>query len=814
MQHFLTYGRQHGYSWALALLLWGLLGQPAAVAQQTDSLSSINRQLSQYRQQALQEKLYLHLDRSLYVSGELLWFKIYALDGATNRPLPLSKIAYVEVLDAQQKPVLQTKVSLRNATGQGSLALPSSVASGNYTVRAYTSWMKNFSPDFYFTSPVTILNTFTTAGLRTSKDSARYDVQFFPEGGNLVKGLSSTVAFKITDSAGRSLEAQGVVLDPQNKVVARFKTLRFGMGRFTLLPQQIGAAYTAVVSLPGKPTLSRRLPAVFEQGYVMQLQETAADQLQLTVQSTAAAGGSGTTIYLLGHARQQVAVSARAVVQDGKAVFIVRKPELAAGITHFTIFNERKQPLCERLYFKRPTEQLRLQVATDKPAYGTREKVGLRLATEAAAGSANLSLAVYRLDSLAGPTAPASLLSYAWLTSDLRGTVENPDYYFTAPDTSRDVRQATDNLMLTHGWTRFRWTEVLTNQPRQFEFLPELNGHLVRGVVTNRLTRAPAKDVAAYLASPSRRIQLYNSVSKADGTIQFETKDLLGLKEIVVQTNAQQDSSHRIEIFDPFSLKYAESRPVPVGLPARLAEAVRQRHVGVQAQNTFFRKNLATYAPVATDSVPFYGAPSEKFRLDDYTRFRVMEEVMREYVPGVQVRLRKGKFYFQVHDDPHGVIFDEDPLVLLDGVPVFNTNKIMQMDPLRIQKLEVVRSRYLQGNLLYHGVVSYTTYKGDLAGFVLDPHALVQEYEGVQQQREFYAPQYETAQDKQSRLPDYRSLLYWNPQLALGGKEALEKQLSFFTSDQVGRYLIMVQGLSATGLAGSSSLVVEVKPAL
>jgi hypothetical protein len=796
------------YSWLLALLLWAV-SVPAVYAQ-SDSLRGISQQLSTYQQQALQEKLYLHLDRSLYVSGELMWFKIYALDGTTHRPLALSQVVYVEVLDAQQKPVLQTKVGMEQAVGQGSLAIPATVASGNYTVRAYTSWMKNFSPDFYFTSPVTILNTFATAGLRASKDSARYDIQFFPEGGNLVKGLSSTVAFKVTDHAGRSLQAQGVVMDAQNKVVARFTTLRFGMGRFTLQPQQAGTAYTAVISVANKPSVVRKLPAVVGQGYVMRLEETAGDQLQISVQSSVAATRPS-TVYLLGQARQQVVVSASAPLQEGKAVFHIRKQDAAAGITHFTIFSEQKQPLCERLYFKRPTEQLSIRTTTDKPTYSTRDKVTLHLS---AALPASLSLAVYRLDSLAGPAAAPSLLSYAWLTSDLKGTVESPEYYFTAPDTSGEVRQATDNLMLTHGWSRFRWAEVLTGQPRRFEYLPELNGHLIRGIVTDRTTRAPARNVAAYLASPSRYIQLYNSVSKADGSVLFETKHFYGLKEIVVQTNTQQDSSYRVEILDPFSLKYADVQVPPLLVPAHLGAAVLQRHIGVQAQNTFSRKFLNQYVPVATDSVPFYGKPSEKFRLDDYTRFRVMEEVMREYVPGVQVRLRKGRFYFEVYDDPNTTIFDQDPLVLLDGVPVFNINKIMQMDPLRVQKLEVMRSRYFQGNMLYNGVVSYTTYKGDLAGFPLDAHTLVQEYEGVQQQREFYAPRYETAEEKQSRLPDARSLLYWNPQVVFSSQDPKEKQLTFFTSDQVGRYLVVVQGLSATGLAGSSTVVLEVKPTL
>ncbi|MFC7666734.1 hypothetical protein ACFQT0_04355 [Hymenobacter humi] len=108
--------------------------------------------------------------------------------------------------------------------------------------------------------------------------------------------------------------------------------------------------------------------------------------------------------------------------------------------------------------------------------------------------------------------------------------------------------------------------------------------------------------------------------------------------------------------------------------------------------------------------------------------------------------------------------------------------------------------------------MSFTTYKGDLEGFPLDAHALVQQYEGVQRQREFYAPRYDTPQEKQSRLPDLRNLLYWNPNINTMASQP--NTLDFYTGDQAGRYLVVLQGLAATGLAGSTSFVVEVKQPL
>ena len=121
---------------------------------------------------------------------------------------------------------------------------------------------------------------------------------------------------------------------------------------------------------------------------------------------------------------------------------------------------------------------------------------------------------------------------------------------------------------------------------------------------------------------------------------------------------------------------------------------------------------------------------------------------MREYVSNVSVRSQSGKFNFKVWNENFESYFDDDPLVLIDGIPVFNINNIIAFDPLKIRKIEVVAGKYFLGSLLNEGIISYTTYNGYLAGFELDPNSIVVEYEGLQRQREFYAPHYQTIEEK------------------------------------------------------------------
>ncbi|PJJ60772.1 hypothetical protein CLV45_2205 [Hymenobacter chitinivorans DSM 11115] len=777
---------------------------------QSDSLRTLDRQLSRYSQQRLPEKLFLHVDRPFYVSGEIMWFKVYAVDGVLHKPLTTSKVAYVELLDKEQKPVLQGKIALQNAAGQGTFVLPKSLASGTYTVRAYTNWMKNFPPEYYFHSTITVVNTFGSVTKATPDQTATgIDAQFFPEGGHLVKGLTSTVAFKINDQHNQGVAASGIIVDQRGQNVAQFSTLKFGLGSFSFTPTEAGATYSAIIQLPNRQTLTRKLPAVQEQGYVLHLAPTA-DGLTITVQTPTPAEAAD-DILLLGHARQQPFVAVMGRFRDNKAVFTINKKDLPEGIAHFTVFNAARKPLCERLYFTPPAQQLAIQASINKQEYAPREKVSLQLATAGPGAqplAASASVAVYRLDSLSTASG-ASINSYLWLASDLKGHLENPDYYFSA--NSPEVAQAADNLMLTQGWSRFRWDEVQTAPRPAPTFYPETSGHWIQGKLTHRGTGQAAPGIPVYLASPSRQPRLYSSISQPDGRLQFDLRDYYGPKEIVVQTNTQVDSTYQVEIYSPFSTAFAPTRHTALQLPESLRPELAQRHLQAQVQTAYFKKFTNQYTLPQTDSLPFYGKPDERYLLDAYTRFKVMEEVMREYVPGVLVRIRKGQFHFQVIDHLNNVPMTDDPLVVLDGVPIFNTNKVIALDPLKIQKLDVITSRYFHGRQIHQGLVSYSTYKGDLGSYKLDAHALLQEYEGLQLQREFYAPRYDTPQAQQSRLPDFRNLLYWNPQVTTS---AAATDLTFYTADLPGRYVVVVQGMAANGLAGSHRIFLQVKSAL
>ncbi|HVU96540.1 MAG TPA: hypothetical protein VHE34_15030 [Puia sp.] len=764
--------------------------------------ASIRADLDRYRAQRMQEKLYVHTDKDLYLAGEICWFKVYAVDAGAHRPLDMSKVAYLEWLDKDNKPVLQAKTGLDSGSGDGSLYLPLTVRTGNYKLRAYTSWMKNYGPEGYFEKTITIINTRKDAGVSAAPVAPRYSVSFFPEGGNLVEELPVRMAFRVTDQYGRGVECTGIVTEDEQDTLAHANPLHFGIGSFVYTPRA-GHHYRSIFRLPDGTAFNSLLPVAEKAGTVMTVTPDG-NHWRVELRSTTASGA----VYLLADTRQSVKEALTANLQDGKAGFLVDRDSLGEGVSHLTVFDASRQPVCERLVFRQPSRQLHITVAADKAGYGMREKIGLSLSTENGAGrpvAADCSLSVYLADSLQ-PVSDQHILPWLLLASDLKGRIESPGYYFDHPEDEA----AMDNLLMTHGWRRFRWADVLRHTEPAFQYPPEFNGSIISGRMVDAKTGGPAqKMIQAYCSVPGTRTQF--SVARSDdyGHVQFEMKDLYGSQELILQTNPA-DSQYRVEINNPFSEEYTKDPLDPYVMPQGLSATLTDRNIATQVLNRYGGLRLKQFHVPIADTSAFFYRPDYSYLLDNYVRFTTMEEVLREYVTMIYVRRRNGHWHLPVFNLSYPTtVFENDPLILLDGVPVFNIDQLMALDPLKLRKLETVQRRYFLGGSNFEGVMNWTSYKGDLAGYILDPRAVVVDYAGLELQREFYSPSYATPGDAGSHLPDFRNVLYWTPSAATDAKG--KKPFTFYSSDIPGKYIIVAEGLTADGTAGTGVAHFEVK---
>lgn len=768
---------------------------------QADRLAS---QFSYYQSNNLQEKLFVHTDKFFYLAGETIWFKVYVVDASWHRPSDISRISYIEILNKDGKPVLQTKIALDKGSGNGSLTLPGYLNSGYYTFRAYTNWMKNFSPDFYFEQTISVVNTLKTTAVNSEPKLPAY-IQFFPEGGNSITGLPGKMAFKATDGYGRGLECEGIIVDQQNDTITHFQSLHGGMGNFQFKPEK-NKSYYAILRL-NDSLIKQKIPESIDRGFVMGVEGIEGDTLFIKVNATP--DFYNTLTYLFVQSRQVAKNFQAKMIKPGENLFPIARKDLSDGISSITLFNQQGQPVCERLVFKRPQEKLILRSSPDQAVYNSRKPVYIDLSAVNTVNQAieiNCSLSVFLIDSLQ-PVPGSGIESWLYLSSDLKGKIESPEYYFANRNKISD--EALDNLLLTQGWRRFKWNEVLEYKKPYFEFLPEIEGPVVNGKIINKLTGAPVASTIAYLSVPGADYAFSCATSDAQGIVHFGLSDIYKNTAIAVQPALSMDSNYRIDIISSWSDKLNITPYSTLKLSKSEENLLLKRSISNQVENTYIMDRKRQYAVSKADTISFYGRPDKNYVLQDYTSFQTMEEVIREYVEDVRLRKDGDKFTFRVRNKLFGTYFEENPLILLDGIPILDASKVIALDPSKIKKIEVVTHRYYIGSAVFEGIVNIKSYNGELGVTQIDPNAIVIEYEGLQQQREFYSPVYSSSDQQQSHIPDFRNVLYWAPHISTQIKG--KSQLTFYTSDLKGKYAVVTQGISAEGVPGYSVSFFEVR---
>lgn len=730
------------------------------------------------------EKLYLQTDKDFYLTGEICWFKVYSMDADSARRLDLSSVSYIEVLDAGHKAVLQAKVHMVNGEGAGSFYLPLSLKTSNYQLRAYTSLMRNFGAEYYFSKTLSLVNPVQPPeGLRTEKK--RIEVSVYPEGGELVNGLDCRLAFKVTDNAGSGIQAGGALLNEVNDTLSRFQSFRNGMGSFSFRPEKTHTYHILVRAAGIQQQLA--LPLALEQGFNLSVTDSSTSW-KVMITSSRNPGSAGVFLCLLSGTK----VSAVWVpdLSSGRAALTIDKSICPAGVSLLTLFNADRQAVAERMVYKEPASGTTVGINGLQPSYRPRSAVNLGLSSTGARLT-SLSVSVTR-NGLSGPEEGSTMLTRVYLQSAFTASVEDPLYYLKAG--GEGWHQAIDNLMMVNGWRRFKREPAGRTV---LAFLAEPDGQVITGSLLDAHTSAPVKDILTYLSAPGRPGRMFISRSDSTGKLLFFTHGLSGGAELIAQYNTLQGGDYRIRLEDPFSIDYSGALLKPLRLDYQLAGMLGRESISMQVQNVFYAPKLSQLRQVVSDSSAFYGIPDLRYKLDEFTRFTTLAEVVREYVRRTQLTIHQDKYQLRVLDSYDKEFYPLDPLILYDGLPVFAADQMIRLNPLKIKQVDVVSRIFYDGPFSSDGIISFNSYKGDFPGLQLDPRTLVIDYEGLQNERIFYAPSYANQAATQSRLPDFRSTLSWTPRLIPdpSGKSAL----NFYTSDLKGVYDIVVEGIGPEG---------------
>ncbi|HOZ70800.1 MAG TPA: hypothetical protein PK328_15590, partial [Chitinophagaceae bacterium] len=416
--------------------------------------------LQQWYQKAPVEKIWLHCDRDNYVAGETAWFKAYFY--SDFQPDTLSSIVYVELLNVTGAMVARQVFPVLLATSYGQMELPDTLTTGIYQLRAYTPAMLNNGSEFVFKKRVHIYGKKAIKKEAIPAPSVQLD--FFPEGGNLINGWVNTIAFKATDENGLPVEMKGLILDSKGTEITRFSTYHDGLGFFELTPVK-GEKYAAKTELPiaGKTFL---LPESQDMGLSLSLiPHPQGSFFEIRQRVTDA---SMKAAYMIGQMQHHLVFRQELLSAKDEWQGVLNTEKLNSGILQVTVFSKEGIPLAERLVFvnnKEYTRQASVKADTLNIIEKGRNHFKIRI-QDTIQGS--LSVSVTDADYALTPYREENIYSGLLLTSDLKGYIHNPAWYFASDNDS--VKMATDLLMMTHGWRRFRWQELAqkVKQPLSF----------------------------------------------------------------------------------------------------------------------------------------------------------------------------------------------------------------------------------------------------------------------------------------------------------------------------------------------------------
>ncbi|GAC1599153.1 MAG: hypothetical protein NVS3B25_25830 [Hymenobacter sp.] len=826
----------------LAAVLAGGMGLTAFRLRPTDDglMQRIARQLGDYYTAARGEKAYLHLDRPVYATGETIWFSAYLVDASRHQLDSLSQVLHVDLLSPQRQVVARRTLHLQGGRASGDLDIADSLAAGTYVLRAYTNWMRNAGDDFVYSrrlsiwpaSPLSPPDVPGSApgpggkGRGLSAAVGRPDVQFFPEGGYLVEGLPAVVACKATDASGRGLTVRGQVLNAQNAVVVpAFSSRHAGMGRFPFVP---GASqrYHAHLTFADGHSADYPLPVAQPGGYTLHVVET--NDNFLVEARYRGPGGAPGPVQLLTEVRRIVAYPGpRTLTGEAPAVWRMPKKNYPAGIVHFTLFDGQGVPQCERLAFvQNGPAGLRITITPDQASYGPHAPVQLSVRVADAAGqpvATSFSLGVSDAGLSALDPNAETIASRLLLTSDLVGYVENPGYYFREP--SAATAQALDDLLLTQGWRRFVWKEVLAGQGPPVRFSAEQSLSLTGQVVSEHGNRPIPNSQLTFLQTrPAKNV--VTATTDAQGRFNFVGIPVRDTAIITLQARRSQGGTNvliRPDAGPPTGGPPLPDLPSLAAAPPGVAAFVRRSRQAQAAEFDLHPEkavrniNLSNVAVTAKrEKVP----ANDPRRLYGATGGTVVSFAdMPAAQSGMSVlQLLQGRVAgLTVSGNPPDVTVQirgqGTPLFIVDGqrVDVSFINTLSSSD---VESVEIFKG----GEAAIFGgsggaIAIYTkradpNYKG--ADLPPAPGIATVKLPGFYEAREFYQPRYNALLTNPPADPR-TSTLYWNPTVRTNANGQAE--LHFFTADGSGTFQAVAEGLSTSGqpAQGTGTVVVRGK---
>jgi hypothetical protein len=761
--------------------------------------SLLNRLDSSYPQ----EKIYLHFDRPYYNAGETIWFKAYL--SSDNLPSTISKTMYAELLDEKGN-ILQRKIlPVIQSSAASDFDLPDSIHHTLLYVRAYTAWMLNFDSSSLYIKPVSVITA--DKKIKSITPPVLYQLQFFPEGGDLVNGVNSRAAFKANTQFGIPFDISGNIIDHTGNKITSFTSVHDGMGYFNLTPLA-GETYTAIWKDRKGIKHETILPEAKKEGVVLSI-DNSNDQLIYSLSRPDSVGDAFKSYFVVAQMQQQFMYSATINMRGKEIIHApILTDSLPDGILQLTVFNADTIPVAERIvfinhgnyYFNTDLHAVEKDL-TKRGRNVLQIDVGGELKT-------NLSIAVTDAELNTSSKNEENIFSSLLLSSDIKGYVYNPAYYFSSDEDS--VKQQLDLVMMTNGWRRFKWKDLLAGNWPTIKYQPE-------GVITIKgkvyglsKYQLGGKELILFIKTNNAVSQGYIVPVTREGDFKLSDQLFYDTAHLYYQFNNDKNktltSAASFSIFDPFinspvrpqdwqtnvSPAYPDSNTLKKNRSEINPNSFLQNG-GKVLESVTVKTRIKTPEEKMDDEYTsgfFKGGQSRTFILSTdpaSTAYRDVLSYLVGKVAGLQISVSGGSATATWRGSNPIFFMDETNTELnaLQSIPMSDIAMIKVFEPPFFGGI----SGGAGGAIAVYtkkGSSDYSSVKG------LD-YSTVSGYSTI---KEFYSPDYTQTND--ITQPDHRTTLYWNPFILMGNKDR-RITIPFYNNDNCKKIKVIIEGINEAG---------------
>ncbi|GAB1453382.1 hypothetical protein MASR2M47_34380 [Draconibacterium sp.] len=777
------------------------------------------------------EKIYIHTDAENYFTGDTVWFKAYLIDSRSGKLIPSAENLYISLLDASGTSVLQLVLLCVNGQASGSFAITEKMKIGNFMLQAYTNYLFNFTPDSHFYKQITVSRVSGFSGssvFRNRTENMVADVAFLPEGGVLLENASNLVAFKAISKLGYGVNASGTVKDEKGLTVATFSTDYKGMGLFFLTPE-IGKTYWATVE--GFPSFKYRFEAVKVGSKIQLVNHTSKEAIvNISVNSEEL---SDEVFYIANFYRGEVLFYQAFQMNGVNKVFKFDNSSLKPGINKLVLLDKTLTPVSERLLFSRNFELNNLLIQPDSKFYNRRSEIQLQINDEKYMNEdafSNLSVSVVHEFAVPEKGFSKNILSSLLIDSEINGFVESSADLFTGDGISSEAKLRL--VMLTHGYGNYFWDSA-PNKTTDLKYKQE-SGISLKGAAKNTLTgNVIANGQITIAVQKEDELAFLTQTTDDLGNFIFPGLLFNDTATIHVQGKNEAGKMNMDVVVEPV-FKSIEASEINIGLLSELPNVPPQL-AGLKYQISVENKKFQ----LKNKSIAVKSKSDENIEEDGHFRLYESADFVLEVKPFEQSY--SNVLDYMVGKVPGVDINGDDvrirgasgfgngslPLFLIDGVPLAGNQTInvpaevsrnsdgdgstssgmndqliqtVRAIPISdVEKIEVLKSPQnlsVFGVKGANGVIAIYTKRGKpSAGNLLSKNIIKNKVVGYAKFRQFYSPKY-TPENVNDIQPDLKTLLYWNSEVKT--VEGVAK-LQFFSSDQPGKYIVIVEGIANDG---------------